>query len=308
MVIKESDERSSVVEPTIDHEDIEIKLILDAVRLIYGYDLTDYTYASMKRRIRRAVDESGLKTVSEMIPLIIHDRDFFKTFLHHISVNVTEMFRDPQFFLSIRKLVVPSLIQYPFIKIWAAGISTGEEIYSLAILLKEAGIYDNCTIYATDFNDNLLEIARKGIYSASEMKLNTANYHRAGGKEPFSRYYHADYDSIIFENSLKKNIVFANHNLVTDGLFGEMDMVICRNVLIYFNSKLKKHVLELLSQSLRRGGFLCLGSRESLEFSTIGALYSAVDSSARIFKKTEGVVFKEKRDKGCTPLQSPVKR
>ncbi|MBF0468380.1 MAG: protein-glutamate O-methyltransferase CheR [Desulfamplus sp.] len=277
-------------EKAIDHEDIEIRLILETVKLVHGYDFTNYAYASMKRRLEKNLDESGLEKLSEMIPLIIHDKDFFRRFLHNISVNFTEMFRDPHFFLSIRQMIIPYLKTYPFVKIWAAGISTGEEIYSLAILFREEGIYDNCIIYATDFNDNVLEIARDGIYPAADMKLNTANYQRSGGKESFAGYYHAGYDSVIFDSSLKKNIVFANHNLVTDGVFGEMNMVICRNVLIYFNKKLQDHVLELFSQSLRRNGFLCLGAKESLEFSTSAPLYSVVDKAARIFKKKRDVL------------------
>lgn len=292
---REVSDSSSIVTRDINgevsaHEDIEIKLILESVRLMYGYDFTDYAYASMKRRVKKNLEESGLEKLSDMIPLIIHDREFFRLFLQNISVNVTEMFRDPHFFLSIRQIVVPYLKTYPHIKIWAAGISTGEEIYSLAILLREEGLYDNCIIYATDFNDNVLEIAREGIYSASEMKLNTVNYQKAGGKEPFTRYYHADYNAVIFDSSLKKNIVFANHNLVTDGVFGEMNMVICRNVLIYFNRRLQEHVLELFSQSLIRNGFLCLGNKESLEFSTTAQLYSTVDKTARIFKKTRDAI------------------
>lgn len=278
----------------IENEDIEVKLILDAVRLIHGYDFTNYAYASMKRRLKKNLSESGLARLSDMIPLIIHDNDFFRLFLQNISVNVTEMFRDPYFFLSIRQIVLPYLKTYPFIKIWAAGISTGEEVYSLAILLQEEGIYDNCIIYATDFNDNVLKIAKDGIYSAADMKQNTANYQKAGGKESFARYYHADYNSVIFDSSLKKNIVFANHNLVTDGIFGEMNMIVCRNVMIYFNKILQDHVLELFSQSLRTNGFLCLGSKESLEFSTSASLYSSIDKSARIFKKKRDVELSER--------------
>ncbi|MBF0574006.1 MAG: hypothetical protein HQK69_09645, partial [Desulfamplus sp.] len=239
---------------------------------------------------------------------IIHDIDFFNLFLRSISVNVTEMFRDPHFFLSIRNTVIPYLRTYPFIKIWAAGVSTGEEIYSLAILLKEEGISDNFVLYATDFNDSALEIAQKGIYPASDMKLNTANYQHSGGKESFAGYFHADYNSVIFDSSLRKNIVFANHNLVSDGVFGEMNMIVCRNVLIYFNRKLQNSVLELFSKSLRINGFLCLGTKESLEFSSSASLYEPIDKTARIFKKKRDFVSLGDKDsadkkleyKGCT--------
>ncbi|MBF0203258.1 MAG: protein-glutamate O-methyltransferase CheR [Desulfamplus sp.] len=232
-------------ETIIDYEDIEIKLVLEAVRLRYGYDFTNYAYASMKRRLKKTLEESSMKRFSDMIPMLIQDKNFFRLFLKNISVNVTEMFRDPHFFLSIRQQVVPYLKTYPFIKIWSAGVSTGEEVYSLAILLREEGIYDNCIIYATDFNDNVLETARNGIYPEKDMQLNTSNYQKAGGKESFASYYHADYNSVIFDNSLKKNIVFANHNLVSDGVFGEMNMILCRNVIIYFNRTLQNNVLKL---------------------------------------------------------------
>ncbi|MBF0377201.1 MAG: protein-glutamate O-methyltransferase CheR [Desulfamplus sp.] len=282
----------------MDNEDIEIKLILDAIKLKHGYDFTNYAYASMKRRIKKIMEDSRFKSVSEMLPLIIHDIDFFNLFLRNISVNVTEMFRDPQFFLSIRNTVIPYLRTYPFIKIWAAGVSTGEEIYSLAIILKEEGIGDNFVLYATDFNDSVLEIAQKGIYPASEMKLNTANYQNSGGKESFAKYFHADYNSVIFDSSLRKNIVFANHNLVTDGVFGEMNMIICRNVLIYFNRTLQDYVLELFSKSLRINGFLCLGTKESIEFSTSSSLYEPIDKITRIFKKKRDFVSLGNKDSG----------
>ncbi len=273
----------------MDNEDIEIKLILEAVRLKHGYDFTNYAYSSMKRRLNKIMLDNGFTKLTQMIPLIIHENDFFKLFLHSLSVNVTEMFRDPSFFLSIRERLIPYLKTYPFIKIWAAGISTGEEIYSLAIILKEEGLCDNFIIYATDFNDNVLDIAKKGIYSAADMRVGTTNYQKAGGKESFASYYYADYNSAIFDSSLKKNIVFANHNLVTDGVFGEMNMIICRNVLIYFNKRLQDHVLELFSKSLRINGFLCLGSKESLEFSTSASLYEPFDKTARIFKKRRDI-------------------
>ncbi|SLM28317.1 MCP methyltransferase, CheR-type [Desulfamplus magnetovallimortis] len=269
----------------MENEDIEIKLVLKAIQLKHGYDFSNYATASMKRRLKKNLEEAGLKTMSEMIPLIIYDKEFFNLFLHNLSVNVTEMFRDPPFFLSIRRQVIPYLKTYPFIKIWAAGSSTGEEVYSLAILLKEEGISEKCIIYATDFNENVLEIARKGIYPAQDIRKHTTNYQQAGGKESFVSYYHADYNSVIFDNSLKNNIVFANHNLVTDGVFGEMNIIICRNVLIYFNKKLQDQVLYLFNESLRINGFLCLGSRETLDFSPNASLYIPVNKNLKIYQK-----------------------
>lgn len=281
----------------MENEDIEIKLVLQAINLKHGYDFTKYAEASMKRRLRRNLQEAGLKNFSEMIPLIIYDKEFFNLFLHNLSVNVTYMFRDPLFFRAIREQIVPYLKTYPFIKIWSAGMSTGEEIYSLAILLKEEGLYDNCIIYATDFNDNVLEIARKGIYPAQDIPQHTANYQKSGGKKSFVSYYHADYNSVIFDNSLKKNIVFANHNLVTDSVFGEMNIIICRNVLIYFNKQLQNQVLDLFSKSLRSNGFLCLGSKESLEFSPCAPLYVPVDKAPKIFQKKKSFIHSKKRKK-----------
>ncbi|MBF0199831.1 MAG: protein-glutamate O-methyltransferase CheR [Desulfamplus sp.] len=270
----------------MDNQDIETALIFKAIELKYGYDFSNYAAASMKRRLKKNLEEAGLQRLSEMIPLIIYDEEFFTLFLHNLSVNVTEMFRDPLFFLSIRKNVVPYLKTYPFIKIWVAGISTGEELYSLAILLKEEDIYDKCIIYATDFNDNVLEIAQKGIYPVKDIRCHTSNYQKSGGRESFVSYYRGDYNSVIFDNSLKKNIVFANHNLVTDDLFGEMNMIICRNVLIYFNKTLQDKVLELFTRSLRNNGFLCLGSKESLDFSPCASVYKDIDKDRKIYQKT----------------------
>ncbi len=269
----------------MDAEEIEIKVLLEAVRLRHGYDFREYAGASLSRRVRKCLAETGLKTISDMIPLIIHDRAFFSTFPHNLSVNVTEMFRAPLFLPSLRKKVAPYLKTFPFIKAWSVGVSTGEEVYSLAIVLKEEGLYEKALIYATDFDDAVLETAKKGIYSADNIKKSTRNYQKSGGRESFGRYYHADYDSVILDRSLKKNIVFANHNLVTDSAFGEMNLVLCRNVLIYFNKELQERVLQLFQTSLRAHGFLCLGSKESLEFSGVAGSFTPVVQKHRIFQK-----------------------
>lgn len=269
----------------MDQEEIEIKVLLEAVRLRRGYDFRQYAGASLARRVRKCLAETDLETISDMIPRIIHDKAFFSSFLHCLSVNVTEMFRDPLFFQSLRRKVAPYLKTYPFIKVWSVGVSTGEEVYSLAIVLKEEGLYDKSLIYATDFNDTVLEAARKGIYSAENIKKSTLNYQKSGGRESFGSYYHADYDSVILDRSLKKNIVFANHNLVTDSVFGEMNLVLCRNVLIYFNKDLQERVLKLFETSLRVNGYLCLGSKETLEFSEIADSFEPVVQKHRIFQK-----------------------
>ncbi len=198
----------------MDNDEIELQLLINTIKLKYGYDFSGYAEASLTRRIKKGLSESGLNRISEMIPHLIYEKDFFQTLLHNISVNVTEMFRDPLFFLALREVIIPKLKSFPFIKIWSAGTSTGEEAYSLAILLKEEGLYDNSLIYATDFNDVALNIAQKGIYSIDDIKKSTRNYQKSGGTASFGDYYQSDNKSVIFDRSLKENIVFANHNLV----------------------------------------------------------------------------------------------
>jgi chemotaxis protein methyltransferase CheR len=205
--------------------------------------------------------------------------------LQELSINVTEMFRDPSFFRSIREEVIPMLQTYPFIKIWHAGCSTGEEVYSMAILLKEEGLYERCQIYATDFNHNVIQKAKAGIYSIENIRKYTANYQLAGGKASFSDYYTAQYNAVYFDPSLKKRITFAQHNLVTDGVFGEMNVIICRNVLIYFNQELQNRVISLFYESLSIGSFMCLGSRESLLFSDHLSNFSEFVEKEKIYQK-----------------------
>ncbi len=269
----------------LNTEEIEIRLLIDAIRLKYGYDFSQYAPASLARRIQKGLSEKGLKRISEMIAPILYDREFFDSFVPNLSVNVTEMFRDPLFFMALREKVVPYLETFPHIKLWSAGISSGEEVYSLAILLKEERLYENSLIYATDFNDAVLEIAKKGIYPADTIKKNTENYQQSGGKISFGSYYHADYGSAILDRSLKINITFANHNLVTDGVFGEMDLVLCRNVLIYFNKELQNRVLKLFHDSLRPNGFLCLGTKETIDFSDVAASFEPFVKNQRIYQK-----------------------
>ena len=269
----------------MDNEELEITLLLDAMRYRYGYDFRGYARASLTRRIRKGLEESPFEKISEMIPAIIYDRAFFSIFVRNLSVHVTEMFRDPEFFYALRKKVVPYLKTFPFIKIWSAGIATGEEVYSLAILLKEEGLYDKSRIYATDFSDTVLESAKKGIYSTELIKKNTKNYQESGGRKSFGNYYHADYNSAIFDRSLKENIVFANHNIVTDSVFGEMNLILCRNVLIYFDADLQNRVLQLFFDSLRPNGFLCLGNKETLEFSGVKEYFVHFVKKQKVFQK-----------------------
>jgi chemotaxis protein methyltransferase CheR len=271
----------------MNNEEIEINLLLEAIFQKYGYDFRGYAKASLTRRIQKGLADTKCSRISELIPYIIYDKKFFKGFIKNLSIHVTEMFRDPHFFLALRQSVVPYLKTFPFIKIWSAGVATGEEVYSLAILLKEEGMYDHCRIYATDFNDTVLERAKRGIYSAELIKKSTRNYQQAGGRKSFGNYYYADYDSAIFDRSLQENIVFANHNIVTDSVFGEMQLILCRNVLIYFNTELQNRVLKLFSDSLRVNGFLCLGSKETIEFSEIQNFFTQFIEGQKIYQKKQ---------------------
>ncbi len=264
---------------------IEVDLLLEAIYRRYGYDFRSYARASIERRIRQFMTSSGCATVSEMIPQVLHDREFFSRLIRYFSVAVTELFRDPSVYRSVREKVVPILKTWPHVKIWHAGCATGEEVYSLAIVLKEEGVYDRATIYATDFSDTALERAREGIYETSKLQEATRNYQQAGGKRSFSEYYHARYEAAVMDASLKERIVFSNHNLAMDGVFGEMHLVLCRNVLIYFNSDLQNRALGLFTESLVHGGYLCLGTKESLRFSEVSDCFEVIDDKARIYKK-----------------------
>ncbi len=264
---------------------IEIDLILKAIYAQYGYDFRNYSKAHIKRRLLNRMGASNLRSISEMQHKVLHDPQFFDEILKDLSINVTEMFRDPSFYLALRKDVIPILKTYPFFKVWHAGCSTGEEVYSFAVLLMEEGIYDRAQIYATDFNHEVLDIAKKGIYPIDRIKEYTSNYQAAGGTRSFSDYYMANYNSVIYDQSLKKNLVFAEHNLVTDGVFAEVNLIICRNVLIYFNKELQNRVITLFHESLANGGYLGLGSKESLQFTNQVDNFEVINSSEKIYKK-----------------------
>lgn len=266
-------------------EDIELDLLLQAVNMKYGYDFRNYSKAHLRRRIHQRLKLSKLNTVSELQGKVLWEKDFYRIFLQDLSINVTEMFRDPDFYRLFREKVVPDLKTYAHIKVWLAGCSSGEEVYSLAILLKEENLLNKTQIYATDFNKNVLEKARQGIYTKRDMELFSKNYKEAGGKGELSDYYTSKYGSVIFDKSLSKNIVFADHNLVTDGVFAEVNLVFCRNVLIYFDKVLQNKVLGLFSESLTKRGFLCLGTKESLRFSDYEKKYDIIDKKMKIYKK-----------------------
>lgn len=268
-------------------EGIEINVLLEAIFQRYGYDFRSYSRASIERRTRQFTSNLGLKCVSDLVPKIMHDENLFSDLVQYYSIPVTEMFRDPSVYLAIRKEIVPMLRTWHHVKVWNAGCATGEEVYSLAIVLHEEGILDRVTMYATDFNDSALMKAKSGIYSPDTIREATRNYQQAGGKSSFGNYYLARYDAATMDSRLKERITFANHNLVTDRAFGEMHLVFCRNVLIYFNRELQDRVLGLFTESLVQGGFLCLGSKEDLEFSGVSRHYETVNEKARIYKKRD---------------------
>ncbi len=266
-------------------EEIEIELLLEAIFHRYGYDFRQYAKASLKRRISQRMQRAGVSRIADLIPLMLHDKAFFDCFLKDMSVTVTDMFRDPAFFEALRAQVIPVLKTYPFIKIWHAGCATGEEVYSLAIMLREEGLYERTQIYATDYNNHSLAVAKEGIYPLKRIQQYSDNYIRAGGKGSFSDYYHARYGAAKMHDALKEHVTFANHNLVSDGVFGEMQLVICRNVLIYFDQQLQNRVLTLLHDSLSPRGFLCLGTKESLRFSTVEHRFEAEVEEQKIYKR-----------------------
>ena len=266
-------------------EDIERRLLLEAIFLRYGYDFRNYSQASISRRIRKFLAQNGTGTISELLPRVLRQPAFFQSLLFEFSVTVTEMFRDPSFYRALRREVVPLLRTYPFIKVWSAGCATGEEVYSLAVILKEEGLLEKATIFATDINDDSLAKAKRGIYPLKQVREYTENFQATGALHSFSRYCHADQEHIVMDRALKKRITFANHNLVSDQVFGEMHLILCRNVMIYFDKKLQDRVLNLFDLSLIRGGFLCLGGRESLRFSSLCGKYSELDRKNRIYRK-----------------------
>lgn len=268
-------------------ENLEIDLLLEAIERRYGYDFRNYARSSLKRRVLRRMGIANLARVSDMLSPIIHDEIFFDNFLKDMSVTVTEMFRDAEFYVGIREQVIPLLKTHPFVKIWHAGCATGEEVYSMAVLLKEAGYYDRVQIYATDYNKQSLALAEEGMYPLEKVEGFEENYRKAGGKNSLSDYYRTRYESVKFDEGLRKNIVFAHHNLVTDGVFGEMNLIICRNVLIYFNLTLQNKVLRLFIDSLCHGGLLCLGNKESVGYTKAADYFEVLSKSNRIYKKIE---------------------
>jgi chemotaxis protein methyltransferase CheR len=268
-------------------ERVEIELLLEGIFRHYGFDFRAYAFSSMRRRLWKRVESEKLANLSELQALVLHDEPAMERLLLDLSVNVTSMFRDPLFYETFRRDVIPLLRTYPFIRIWHAGCSTGEEVYSVSIMLEEAGLADRCRIYATDINDVVLQQARRGIFPLDRMQEYTENYIRAGGTRSFSEYYTAKYDGALFDQRLTRNVVWAQHNLVTDRGFSEFHAIFCRNVLIYFDKDLQDHVHSLFYDSLVRLGVLCLGSKETLKFSRYESCYERLDSSEKIYRKVK---------------------
>ncbi|MED3797302.1 MULTISPECIES: protein-glutamate O-methyltransferase CheR [Lysinibacillus] len=267
------------------HTNLEIDLLLEAIYRLSGYDFRQYNRSSISRRIYNRMGINNISTISRVQEKVIHDKEFLEQILNDFSINVTEMFRNPSFFKAFRETVIPVLREYPEIRIWHAGCATGEEVYSMAILLQEEGLIERSVIYATDMNEQVLEKAKKGAFPIHKMQAYTKNYMLAGGAHAFSEYYQTDYQYAYFHPTLLKNIIFAQHNLVTDHSFNEFHVVLCRNVLIYFSPKLQSQVHQLFYESLSDKGFLCLGDKETLRFEEVISKYKEISGNERIYQK-----------------------
>lgn len=266
-------------------ERIEIKLLLEGIYRHYGFDFRNYAFSSIRRRIWYRIRAERLTTISGLQEKVLHDPRMMEKLFNDFSINVTEMFRNPGFFKVFRERVVPLLRTYPYIRIWHAGCSSGEEVYSMAVLLHEEGLYKKTRIYATDFNENILKKAKQGTFPLERMQLYTKNYLQSGGQKAFSEYYTAHHDHVVFHPFLTENVVFAQHNLVTDGSFNEFHVIICRNVLIYFDRDLQDRVHRLFYDSLSDGGFLGLGNREGVAFTRYADNYEEIDAVEKLYRK-----------------------
>ena len=266
-------------------QDEEVAILLDDILETYGYDFTEYSKASIKRRINRLFSVDRFPSFAEFRYRIKFDAAYLKRFIEQITVPVTEMFRDPSFYKTLREQVLPVLGTYPFIRIWHAGCSTGEEVYSMAILLQEANLFHKSLLYATDINPQVLEKARKGIFPLTHMKQYSENYILSGGKRDFSSYYSASYDHAKFNSSLSDKMIFSTHNLVSDRSFNEFQLILCRNVLIYFEKELESRVFQLFDESLESLGFLALGSKETIRFSSVAGKFKQISPKEKIWRK-----------------------
>ncbi|MGE7621508.1 CheR family methyltransferase [Viridibacillus sp. NPDC096237] len=268
-----------------EKENIEIDLLLQAVYSVSGFDFQKYMRSSIKRRIMNRMRQEKMEKISSLIEKVLYEKGFVEKLIDDFSIHVTEMFRDPEFFNAFRLKIVPLLKEMPEIRIWHAGCSTGEEVFSTAILLKEEGLYDRTKIYATDINEKVISQAKEGILQLNQMQSYTKNYMAAGGKQEFSEYYSTDYQNAYLDLTLLKNIVFFQHNLVTDGSFNEFHVIICRNVMIYFTGELQNSVNQLFYDSLCHDGFIGIGSKETLRSSVFSEKYEELVSQENIYRK-----------------------
>jgi chemotaxis protein methyltransferase CheR len=266
-------------------EDIEIRLLLEALYVRYHYDFRSYAMSSLRRRLRQAREQLGFPTISAIQEKVLHDETMLSRLLGYLTVQVSEMFRDPSYFRAIRDKVVPHLKTYPSLKIWIAGCSGGEELYSFVILFREEGLEDRTIFYATDINQDALRIAEAGVYDLDRMQLFTENHRKSGGKSSLSDYYTTGYGRATFDRSLRERVVFSDHSLVTDAVFGEMNLISCRNVMIYFDRPLQDRAVGLFKDSLARKGFLGIGSKESLRFSAYAHSFSELIKEDKIYQK-----------------------
>jgi chemotaxis protein methyltransferase CheR len=266
-------------------DDVDIHLLVEGLYRRYGYDFRNYAPASLKRRVQSFLRAEGLPSVAVLQGQVLRDRACAHRLMMGLTVNTTAMFRDPSFYLAFRQQVVPLLRTYPFLRIWHAGCSTGQEVYSMAILLQEEGLYPRCRIYATDANERVLQTARQGIYPHRQMQEYTQLYIKAGGQRTFSEYYTASYSHAILRPALRERIVFGEHNLVTDGSFNEFNVILCRNVLIYFNQDLQNQVHELFYNSLCKFGILGLGRQETLRFTKYETAYDALVKAEKLYRR-----------------------
>ncbi len=268
-------------------EDIEIRLLLEALYTRYHYDFRNYAMASIKRRLKQAREQLGFATYSALQENVLHDPSTLPRLLGYLTVQVSEMFRDPSYFKAIRENVIPHLRTYPSLKVWIAGCSSGEELYSMVILFREEGLEERTIFYATDINQDALNIAEGGIYELDRIQLFTENHRKSGGKFSLSDYYTAAYSRATFDRTLRRNVVFSDHSLVTDAVFGEMNLVSCRNVMIYFDRPLQDRAIGLFKDSLPRNGFLGLGSKESIRFSSHSRSFREFVREEKIYQRAD---------------------
>jgi chemotaxis protein methyltransferase CheR len=268
-----------------DLEELELDLLLTGIARRWGYDFRGYSPASLRRRVRKAMTREGARSLSALQERVLHRPEALQRFISVLSVNVTGMFRDPQVYRALRKQVLPMLRTYPFVRVWHAGCSTGEEVYSMAILLHEEGLLERCRIYATDISDDLLQRARRGVFPLRDMQDYTAAYHRAGGRGDFSSYYAADHENAILREDLRRHVVFSQHNLVSDSSFNEFQLVLCRNVMIYFSEELRLRVHQLFYDSLVNFGVLALGVKETLRYTPFVDRYEPLVESLGLYRR-----------------------